>query len=206
MQVYSSVNYLLLGLILAQHANAHKYYKLDQTEALGHGFAALKLNDIAFGKRGLCARYSKIVHGCSVLDKTDGATAKAGSKCAFPFIYKGMTYRRCTTADAAFSWCYVRHKGSQPPGLCQEGGFCRWGKCASRDSTHTFKPHRKLRTIDTLMMSCGGGWTCGNMIATARSVAVFMQALLGSWEGKTSQLIDRQLTKEMKDLQPLTQG
>ena len=56
------------------------------------------------------------------------------------------------------------------------------------------------------MMSCGGEWTCGNMIATARSVAVFMQALLGSWEGKTSQLIDRQLTKEMKDLQPLTQG
>ena len=41
-RAYSSINYILLGLILAQHADVSNYYDLDQAAALGPGFAALR--------------------------------------------------------------------------------------------------------------------------------------------------------------------
>ena len=65
-KVYSSLNYVLLGLILAQHFEVDQYWELDQAAALGRGFGALKLRNIRFVQRGLCSKYSRIVRGLQI--------------------------------------------------------------------------------------------------------------------------------------------
>ena len=57
--------------------------------------------------------------------QTTSGTAPEGSKCMFPFQYKGITYAHCTDVDHSMEWCMTDNKNTW--GNCD--GPC--GKCIS---------------------------------------------------------------------------
>ena len=55
--------------------------------------------------------------------QTTGGTTPEGSRCMFPFQYKGITYAHCTDVDHSMEWCMTDNKNTW--GNCD--GAC--GKC-----------------------------------------------------------------------------
>ena len=54
---------------------------------------------------------------------TLGCFSIMGPKCTFPFVYKGVSYNRCTTDGFFYPWCAT----STDPNFAS--GMVTWGKC-----------------------------------------------------------------------------
>lgn len=76
--VYSSVNFVLAGMVLAQHTNCSSWDELDQKAFLGPAGSPFrkKYAGVTFAGRGPCSRYENMVHSYASTGKVDPITGQ----------------------------------------------------------------------------------------------------------------------------------
>ena len=76
--MYSSVNFVLAGMVLAQHTNCSSWDELDQKAFLGPAGSPFrkKYAGVTFAGRGPCSRYENMVHSYASTGKVDPITGQ----------------------------------------------------------------------------------------------------------------------------------